>query len=74
VEEKKDKNLSKKELELYHEFFADSIIDPDLYSHNSHYLDRNDSEVTTATIKKEESKFRRSLKNREDIPTEIWMG
>jgi hypothetical protein len=72
--EKKDKVLSERELKLYHEFFADSIIDPNLYSPKTHYLDRNDSEVTASTIRKEESKFRRSLKNRADIPTEIWMG
>lgn len=74
MEEKKDKNLSSKELDLFHEFFADSIIDPNLYTHNSHNLDWNDAEMTSATISKEESKFLRSLKDRKEIPTEIWMG
>lgn len=74
MEDKKDRNLSDRELKLFHEFFADSLIEPHSYTHQSHFHDRNDSKVTSATIKKEESKFRRSLKNREDIPTEIWMG
>ncbi len=74
MENKKNKNLSDRELELYHEFFADSIIDPNLYDHRSHHLDQSEAESTSSTIRKEESKFIRSLKNRTDIPTEIWMG
>jgi hypothetical protein len=74
MEKKNKKNLSDRELDLYHEFFADSIIDPNLYSHKAHYLDRNYTEITKATIKKEESKFRSSLRNRGNIPTEVWMG
>lgn len=74
MKEHKDKNLSDRELQLYHEFFADSIIDPNMYSHKAHYLDRNDSDITKSIIEKEESKFRSSLRNVGNIPTEVWMG
>lgn len=74
MEDKKNKNLSDRELHLYHEFFADSIIDPDLYNHRAHHIDQTNAEETTATIRKEESKFIQSLKNRGNIPTEVWMG
>ena len=74
MDDKKNKNLSDRELELYHEFFADSIIDPNLYNHKARRLDQADAESSSATIRKEESKFLQSLKNRGNIPTEEWMG
>jgi hypothetical protein len=74
MDNKKNKNLSNRELELYHEFFADSIIDPNFYNHKAHQLDQADAETSSATIRKEETKFIQSLKNRGNIPTEVWMG
>jgi hypothetical protein len=74
VEEKKEKNLSDRELNLYHEYFADSIIDPNLYRRNRRYVDQEDSDSNSTTAKKEESKFIRSLRDRKNSPTEFWMG
>ena len=74
MEDKKNKNLTDRELKLYHEFFADSIIDPNFYNHKAHHFDQSSAEETSATIRKEQSKFIRSIKNKGNIPTEIWMG
>jgi hypothetical protein len=70
----RDKKLTERELQLYHEFFADSIIDPNFYGQKGRYVDQDESGVTSSTIEKEETKIRRSLRNRGEIPTEIWMG
>lgn len=66
------KNLSERELKLYHEYFADSTIDPNAKKPKNSKTEKN--ETKHSSIKKEESKLRRSLSNRDDIPTEIWMG
>ena len=74
VEEKNDNKLTKRELNLYHEYFADSIIDPNLYRRNKKYLDQDDSDPNTTAAKKEESKITRSLRKKSNNPTEMWMG
>lgn len=70
----KDKNFSNKNLRIFHKYIFDFEIYSGSTNEHAIFSDRDIIINSSKIISKEELKLKRSLKNKDEMPTEIWMG